>query len=171
VLEVARRLGEGPPRDLDVWIVLPAAKEAFMLGMRRWMADHAGDVDPRNTFFVNVDSVGSGRVHHVTGEGFALLYRHDQRLLDTCERLGSQPRVWRLGTDGVIPAMLGFPSVTVCCADERGRVPRVNLPDDSVANLDPDSIAAATDFVEDLVREIDAAVAESAPDGGAEEAA
>ena len=39
---------------------------------------------------MNVDTVGNGEVHHVTAEGFALLYRHDRRLIAACERLGSR---------------------------------------------------------------------------------
>lgn len=155
LLEVGRRIARDPLDAIDVWFVFPAAQEGFMLGMRQWMKEKAEDLDPRRTFFVHVDSVAGGKVHHVTGEGFALLYRHDPSLIRICERLGSEPKVWRTGTDGVIPAMQGFPSVTICGADEAGRVPNHRRTSDTVANLDEGALDAAIDFVEELVRRID----------------
>jgi hypothetical protein len=155
LLEVGRRIARDPLDAIDVWLVFPAAQEGFMLGMRQWMKERAEDLDPRRTFFVHVDSVAGGKVHHVTGEGFALLYRHDPSLIRICERLGAEPKVWRTGTDGVIPAMQGFPSVTICGADEAGRVPNQRRTSDTVGNLDEGALDAAIDFVEELVRRID----------------
>jgi hypothetical protein len=155
LLEVGRRIARDPLDAIDVWLVFPAAQEGFMLGMRQWMKEKAEDLDPRRTFFVHVDSVGGGKVHHVTGEGFALLYRHDPSLIRICERLGSEPKVWRTGTDGVIPGMQDFPSVTICGADEAGRVPNHRRTSDTVENLDEEALGAAIDYVEELVRRID----------------
>ena len=160
LLEVGRRLERQGAQAVDVWLVFPAAKEGFMLGMRAWMRAHAEDIDPRYTFFVNVDSVGAGTVHHVTAEGFALINRHDRNLIRICERIGSRPRTWREGTDGVLPAMQGFPSITLCSADERGRVPHHKLPLGYRRNVDPEAVEAAVDFVHELVRRIDRVVLE-----------
>jgi hypothetical protein len=155
-LEVADRLERRPPENVDVWVVFTGAKEGFMLGMRAWLGAHADELHRDRTYFLNVDTVGNGRVHHVTGEGFALLVRHDRRLIGTAERLGSKPHVWRLGTDGVVPAMRGYPSLTIC-ALERGRIPNFHRPSDTLANVDPAAVDDAADFVEALVRRIDAA--------------
>jgi hypothetical protein len=155
LLELGRRIARDPLDAIDVWLVFPAAQEGFMLGMREWMKRNAEELDPRRTFFVHVDSVGGGKVHHVTGEGFALLYRHDPSLIRICERLGSEPKIWRTGTDGVIPAMQGFPSVTLVGADEAGRVANHRGTSDTVDNLDPEALDKAVDYVEELVRRID----------------
>src|SRR5213078_3947476 len=72
VLEVGRRLETSQPENLDVWLVFPGAKEGLMLGMREWWRSHAGELDPRRTFFVNVDSVGSGTIRVVGAEGFVI---------------------------------------------------------------------------------------------------
>jgi Peptidase family M28 len=158
LLDVARRLEGMPPLHLDVWAVFPAAKEGFGLGMRRWMKEHADDIDPRYTYFINIDSVGNGDVHHVTGEGFGLMYRHDRRLVRLCESIGSSPYVWRLGTDGVIPLMRGYPTITLCSL-ERGRIPHFHAKSDTPANVHPEAVDQAVDFVEKLVRRMDAALA------------
>jgi hypothetical protein len=159
VLEVADRLGRHPTENVDVWVVFTGAKEGFMLGMRAWMNEYEEDLHKDRTWFVNVDTVGNGDLHHVTAEGFALLFRHDRRLIAACERLGSRPHVWRLGTDGVVPLMRGYPSITLC-ALENGRIPNFHRPADTVENVDPGAVEAAADTVEKLVRQIDGAFAQ-----------
>jgi hypothetical protein len=159
VLEVAERLERHPTENVDVWVVFTGAKEGFMLGMRAWLNEYEADLHKDRTWFVNVDTVGNGDVHHVTAEGFALLFRHDRRLIAACERLGSRPHVWRLGTDGVVPLMRGYPSITLC-ALENGRIPNFHRPADTVENIDPGAVEAAADSVEKLVRQIDGAFAQ-----------
>src|SRR5436190_8847746 len=114
VLDVMERLERNPLENIDAWVVFTGANEGFALGMRAWLTEHADELSGERTYFVNVDTVGNGQIHHVTGEGSPLLYRHDRRLAVACERLGSQPHVWRISTDGVVPAMRGFPSITLC---------------------------------------------------------
>jgi hypothetical protein len=161
VLDVAERLERRPTENVDVWVVFTGAKEGFMLGMRAWLDEYASDLHKDRTWFVNVDTVGNGRLHHVTAEGFALLFRHDRRLIAACERLGTPPHVWRLGTDGVVPLMRGYPSITLC-ALENGRIPNFHRPSDTVEHIDPSSVEAAADSVEALVRQIDGAFAQEA---------
>jgi Peptidase family M28 len=130
-----------------------------MLGMRAWLGEHDDELHKDRTWFVNVDTVGNGEMHHVTAEGFGLLFRHDNRLISASERLGSRPHVWRLGTDGVLPAMRGYPSITLC-ALEHGRIPNFHRPSDTVEHVDPPAVEAAADLVEGLVRRIDGAFAQ-----------
>lgn len=158
LLEVARRLDQLPPFHLDVWVVFTGAKEGFGLGMRQWLKEHTEDVDPRYTYFINIDTVGNGDMHHVTGEGFGLMYRHDRRLIRLCESIGSKPYVWRLGTDGVIPLMRGFPTITLCSL-RAGRIPNFHAKSDTPENVEPEAVDRAIDYVEELVRRMDAALA------------
>jgi hypothetical protein len=178
VLEVARRLDADPPPDVDVWVVFTGAKEGLLLGMREWWRLHAEELDPRRTFFVNVDTVGKGSVRYVTAEGFLLLFRHDQRLIDLCRRIGGEseqqeaaavgvsatPHVLRFGTDGSVAAMRGFPSITICCTDEHGRLPNYHRPSDVPEQIDRDSVEEAVDLVETLVRRIGPLVPQAAPE-------
>jgi hypothetical protein len=159
LLEVARRLERHQLENVDAWIVLTGAKEGFMLGMRAWLKAHAEDLSRDRTFFLNVDSVGNGEPHHVTGEGFALLYRHDRRLVRLCESVGSRPHVWRLGTDGVIPLMGGYSSITLCSLDRSGRISNFHSKSDTLDRVDPEAVERAVDFVEEVVRRIDRAMA------------
>ena len=155
LLEVGRRLQERAPRSIETWLVFPGAKEGLALGMRAWLKEHGDEIDPRDTFFVNVDTIGQGDVHHVTADGYALVFRSDQRLVRLCEELGSQPHVWRIGTDATQASMAGFPSVTVCCLDAHGRLPEFHRTTDTPERIELDAVERATDVVEGVVRRID----------------
>ena len=160
VLEVGQRLDANPPANLNVWLVFPGAKEGITLGIREWMRAHQDELDPRRTFFVNVDNVGTGRPRVVGAEGYVILYQHDARLIQLATSLlpdddDRTPLVWRLGTDGVIPAMRGFPSVTICCTDEYGRIPNFHRQSDDVDRIEPEVVEDVADLTELLVRRID----------------
>ena len=160
VLELARRFGASPPANLDVWIVFTGAKEGLMLGMREWMRAHEEDVDPRRTFFINVDNVGAGTVRAVSAEGFLIIYRHDRRLIELATEaaatpLERSPRIWRLGTDGTLPAMQGFPSITISATDQYGRVPNFHRQSDTLEQIEPAAVERAIELTEALVRKID----------------
>jgi hypothetical protein len=160
VLELARRLGVSPPANLDVWIVFTGAKEGLMLGMREWMRAHEDEIDPRRTLFVNVDNVGAGTVRAVSAEGFLIIYRHDQRLVELAAEDAATPLehaayVWRLGTDGTLPAMRGFPSITFCATDRYGRIPHFHRHSDTLEEIEPATVERAVERVEALVRKID----------------
>jgi hypothetical protein len=169
VLEVARRLDADPPTHIDTWVALTGAKEGFMLGMREWMKAHQEDIDPRRTFFINVDTVGKGTARPVSAEGFVLLYQHDARLVEMAQSLRANgrdqgngdrgpaptPHIWRLGTDGVIPLMRGFPSLTICCTDRYDRTPDFHQHSDTVERVEEDAVKETIDLVEALVRAID----------------
>jgi hypothetical protein len=164
VLEVGRRLTAQPPANLDVWLVFTGAQEGLMLGMREWMRAHDEELDPRRTVFVNVDSVGSGTVRFVGAEGFVILYQHDLRLVRLSESIARsgdrdevdpKPHILRLGTDGVLPPMRGFSSITICCTDEHGRIPAYHRQFDTADRIDQQAVGRAIEFVEELVRQID----------------
>src|SRR5439155_4167867 len=160
VQELGRRLAADPPSHLDIWLVLPGSAEGHMLGMRRWIRHHESELDPRRTFFINIVAVGRGTPRFVGGEGFVVLEQHDGRLVDLARSvatggLESTPLRLRFGTDGVIPVLRGFSSITVCCTDEHDRIPNHHRPSDSLDQIQPEAVEQTIAFVEALVRGID----------------
>jgi hypothetical protein len=174
-LELARRLATVSLQHIDLWVVFTGAKEGLTLGMREWMRAHQDELDPRRTFFINLDNVGAGRVRFVRAEGLVVLSQHDGRLVELGRsiaearngdlagesRIEPTPYVWRLATDGVIPLMRGFSSITVCCTDEYGRIPNFHRHSDTPGEIEPEAVEAAISFVEELVQRIDEQVVPS----------
>jgi hypothetical protein len=121
------------------------------------MRDHADDLDPRRTFFVNIDTVGRGSVRVVGQEGYVVISQHDARLVNLSASIGkATPHRLRFGTDGVVPLTRGFSAITVCCADEHGRLPNYHRHSDTPDQVDPKAVQSAVEFAEELVRRIDA---------------
>jgi len=65
-------------------------------------------------------------------------------------------RVWRLGTDGALAPMHGFPGITICATDSWGRVPNFHRHSDTPDRVDPDVVERAIAYAEQIVRQIDA---------------
>ena len=98
--------------------------------------------------------------------GFVIIYRHDSRLVDIAtaharEGVEPEPFTWRLGTDGTIPAMRGFSSLTICCTDEFGRVPDYHRHSDTPDRIDPVSVERAVALAQAVVTQIDSALVPS----------
>jgi hypothetical protein len=159
VLEVSRRLAADPLQLVETQVVFGGAGDGGGLGVRAWLEEHGGSLRGVPTYFVNVKGVGSGRVCHVVGEGYAILVRNDERLARLCEQAGSERHVWRIGTDASVAASRGHAAITITCLNDRGRIEHSHRPSDTPENVDPAAVERATDTVERVVRLIDEAVA------------
>jgi hypothetical protein len=159
-LELADRLRSSPPTRLDVWIVLTGAGEAPMLGMQHWLRKRVSQLRRRMHLFVNLDTLGQGTPRYAVAEGVAGVHPHDPYLIDQCRQLGpsfnAKPAVLRRATDGLPPAMSGYPSITICALDEHERAPRFHHESDTADHVDIASVELATDFAEALIRKLDA---------------
>jgi hypothetical protein len=54
-----------------------------------------------------------------------------------------------------LPAMRGFPSITICATDEYGRIPNFHRQSDVLERIEPASVERAIELAETLIRKID----------------
>ena len=59
----------------------------------------------------------------------------------------------------MVPLIAGYPSITLCSLDRSGRNPNFHSKADTPERVDPEAVERAIDFVEELVRRIDVAMA------------
>lgn len=158
-LELARRFDARPADNVDVCFAFTAASGGLMLGVRDWIKRRQSQIKRQQHVFINIDAVGSGKLRFTRAEGQVTLYWNDQHLVDLseqiAERFDAAPCVLRHGTDGVVPTMMGIPSITLCCLDEHGRMPHSHRLSDTVNNIDERSVEGATSFAEALIRLLD----------------
>ena len=144
---------------IETWLVFPGAKEALALGMRAWLREHGDELDPRDTFFVNVDTVGHGRrAPRDRATGYALVFRSDERLARLCERAGLRSPT--SGASAPTPRRRrwrAIPSITICCLDDaRPHRPSSTAPTDTPERVDPAAVERAPPTSSSrLVRRID----------------
>ena len=145
-----------------MWIVFTGAKEGFMLGMKARLREHADDLHKDRTWFVNVDTVGNGDLHHVTAEDSGCSSGTTVASSPPASGWARRPTCGGSARDGVVPLMRGYPSITLC-ALENGRIPNFHRPSDTVENIDPGR-SRRFDSVEELVRRIEAFYQEASAD-------
>ena len=86
VLRLADRYG-GDLDAFDVWVLLPGAEEALLLGMRSFVRKHRKELDASRTVFLNVDIVGNGTVRYMSKEGLVFAYPYHPTLVELCEEI------------------------------------------------------------------------------------
>jgi len=172
VLSIAAALDADPPENLDVWIVLPGAEECNTEGMARYMAAHAKDVDPENTFFLNLDSMSYGNVHYLASEGAIVSYAMDPRLIELCEaiatadrengnRFDAAPIRIPFHTDALPVRMRGFRAISLIGAQDGVGPPYYHTVEDTIDKLDGKAMSRGVEFGIELVRALDRDVARS----------
>lgn len=162
---VAEAVAERPLHHAELWIVATGDREPDADGMGAVLFQFGALLDPRNTFFINVDDVGQGRLHVGTSEGRWDRLPYRPFLPGLAERLARSGRYGSVGlaeligtTDAGPPTEAGFAAVTLTSLVD-GRPPRVlHTADDRYDALDPDALFAALRFTTALVRATDAEI-------------
>jgi hypothetical protein len=165
-LSLADVLAADPPRNLDVWIVLAGAEDCLMEGMRAFVRAHRSELEPADTFFVNLDSVAAGELRYVTSEGLAVGFEMDRRVVELCGAIASAAPetgeraparlAWGLAGDGFPLRLARYPGTTITAtAPGSGVAVDHRLPDDGAAIVDARTLEDAHGFALELVRQLD----------------
>jgi hypothetical protein len=170
-LDVAARLAEDSPKNLDVWIVLTGAQEPGAEGMRSFVRARRDELDPASTFLLALDAVGRGDLRFVTAEGPAVSYLMDRRLTELAGAIaeadrdgGARYRAAPLrrasASDAFAAAARGWRALAITCLEPGATLPpghhtHADTPD----AIDPRSLESTREFTLELVRALDADVA------------
>lgn len=166
-LSVAEELDDDPPPNLDVWVLLTGGEESQMEGMRSFVRAHRKRLDRENTYFLVLDAVGAGSVRYETGEGLAVTYDLDRRLVQLCEaiavadrengnRYAAKPLRRGFATDALPPRLNKLRATTITCLDDGALLPaNYHRPEDVPKRIDRKALDRAHDFVLELVRALD----------------
>ena len=156
VLEAAARLKDYAGVELTV--LLTGAEEAGTYGMARFLSLHGSDY--RDAYFINLDNIGSGRLHYMRGEGMFPVFKATPALIQACDKvaarrsdLGVTPGVYTLLSTDAMPALVrGYKAVSFLAISEEGLLPNWHWPTDTADNVDVATVESAVEFVVELVR-------------------
>ncbi|HEX2086170.1 MAG TPA: M28 family peptidase [Solirubrobacteraceae bacterium] len=154
-LEVARRLAAEPLERTEVLVALPGAEEAGMGGMRAFLAAHP--LDPRTTFVLGLDTIGSGVPVLAAAEGALLAHRYREQDLARVERAAgaAPPQRWRIAayTDPILARFAGVPTASMLSVSpETGMYTRYHRMDDLPEHVDLACVARCADIAEAVAR-------------------
>ena len=148
-----------PVRGVRILLVSAGAEEALQEGIRGWAARHFPHLPKATTWFVNVDTVGSGRLVLLEGEGPLRMRDYDARfkdVVDGCARAEGVELLRGLrshnSTDGAVPNRYGYPVATLVSVDRNKLIPHYHLDTDLPEHVDFECVANAARVVESVAR-------------------
>ena len=174
-LLAASALQKEPPTTLKVHVLACGAAESTREGMRAFVRSHRKQLGRKETWFVDLDSAGSGDPRYVEREVPVLAQRLDRRLLGLCEALadGSPERMGLpLGPAGCasLAAEWGYPAAALTAREGLAVLPpNHHTPADRPEGISGDSIEAVAELAVDLVRLLDRELTREAASGSTEE--
>jgi hypothetical protein len=132
------------------------------MGAVQYLKKHGGELDPENTYFINLESLGYGTVRYATSEGFIRVRPYSAELVSIAKGLkdsGGFDDVGtyevRLGTDAMVPLVRGFKAISILGFNENNFVPNYHTPQDVPENMDIEVTERGRDFAMAMIRELD----------------
>jgi Peptidase family M28 len=161
LVAVAQALRDRPVRGLRVQLVSAGAEEALQEGIRGYARAHFPHLPPERTWFVNVDTVGSGRLVLLEGEGPLRMHDYEAGFKDLVAACAREEGITVLrglrshnSTDSAVPRRYGYPVATLVSVDEHRLIPHYHLDTDVPEHVDYACVADAARLVESVAREL-----------------
>jgi hypothetical protein len=138
-----------------------------MEGMRSFVRAHRKRLDRESTYFVVLDAVGAGAVRYETGEGLAVSYDLDRRLVQLCDaiaaadrdngnRYGARPLRQAFATDALPLRIAKLRATAITCLNDGSLLPaNYHRPEDVPKQIDRKALDRAHDFTLELARALD----------------
>jgi hypothetical protein len=158
-LALASALRDDPLSGLRIIILSAGAEEALQEGVRAFARRYCDTLPAEETWFLNLDTVGSGRLVLLEAEGPIRMRPYNRGFKDlvaACAAAESVPLLRGLrsrnSTDGSVPNKYGYRTATVVSIDDRRLLPNYHLDSDLPENVDYDCVAMAARLAEAVAR-------------------
>jgi len=159
----ASKLWRHSPEDCEIRLVITSAEEAGMLGAQHYWRTHRDELKARDTYVINLDTVGSKNLRYVISSGGFSPVHYDPVLQKTAEGLNRQHEQFR----GFLPAVHSvgdfdsvwfvrdkIPAITIASYDDEDLMPFIHTPEDKAIWVDIDNVELCAKYAEALVRMI-----------------
>jgi hypothetical protein len=161
LLELGRSLAGSPPEGLRVLLVSTGSEEANQEGILAFGRRHFASLPRATTSFICLDTLGSGDMILLEGEGFLRMREYPEPLkrlvADAAEEAGIPLRRGvRLtyATDGLVPMRAGYPTVSIASLNEFLLPANYHSPSDTPDRVDYACLSRAIRIVEHATRRL-----------------
>jgi hypothetical protein len=146
---------------LRVILLSAGAEEALQQGIRGFAQRHFPALPIESTWFLNLDTVGSGNLVLLDAEGPLRMEPYDASLNDLVADCAAGLGITvlrglrsRNSTDGVVPNRYGYRTASLVSIDDEKLLPNYHLPSDLPENVDYDCVADAARLTEAVARRL-----------------
>jgi Peptidase family M28 len=161
VVELARGFAAEPPPHTRLVFLSTGSEESFSEGMVAFVRRHSDGLARERTTFVALDSIGGPQLLALEGEGFLGVFEYPKDLLATVKTCADELGIrlkpnlrTRAGTDGLVPLMAGYPTVSIASCDRLKQIPNYHMPTDTPERVDYRQVADAVRLCRGLVQRL-----------------
>jgi Peptidase family M28 len=163
LVALAERLRAERADGLRVVLASCGAEEVLQGGIYAFVERHLRLLDPRRTWVLNLDTIGSPHLVLLEGEGILAVEDYtDPHFRDFVAATAEEADIpvvrgqrARSSTDSVVPSRAGYPTATLTSFDpETKLLSNYHLPTDTPDNLDFGTVSQALILTEALVRKL-----------------
>ncbi|MBO6503458.1 MAG: M20/M25/M40 family metallo-hydrolase [Kordiimonadaceae bacterium] len=157
----ASHLWRHMPEDAEVRLVLTSAEEAGMLGAQHYWQTHRDELKARETYLINIDTVGSQELKYVKNSGTFTNSHYDNALTDAAfvaassnpNFSGIEAGTHKVGDfDSIWFHRDKIPAITIASYNKHALMPAIHTMADTAEKVDLSQVAKAAKFAEALVR-------------------
>lgn len=156
MLSAVASMGDDELLGHDIWFVATGASDCDGAGMRAFLASHRDKL--RGVFFINLESIGAGRLSVVTVEGEQQLFRGDRRIMNlvskVCKSFHVDCGAFEMPyakTDASSALEASRRALTIAGVDGP-RLACARTEDDLPYNVNPTNIATVSEVVTEVIR-------------------
>ena len=155
---LADRIKEDAPANTDVWLVAVGNSYGSTDGTRR--ALEGVPTDKTNTYVLNLQGVGCGKLHYLTKEGILQLHPAREPMISAASDQAGRYQI-KNGVSRGLPSpahaatVKGYAAVSVAGLDDNGLPPRAFSEDDRHYDIDPWSIQRTADYAHAIIQSLD----------------
>lgn len=156
MLSAVASMGDDELLGHDIWFVVTGASDCDGAGMKAFLASHRDKL--RGVFFINLESVGAGRLSVVTVEGEQQLLKGDRRIMNLVSKVCKSFHVDcgalempYAKTDAYAALEASRRALTIAGVDAT-RLACARTEDDLPHNVNPTNIATVSEVVTEVIR-------------------
>lgn len=156
MLAAVASMGDDELLGHDIWFVATGASDCDGAGMKAFLAAHRDKI--RGVFFINLESIGAGRLSVVTVEGEQQLLKGDRRIMNlvnkVCKSFHVDCGAFEMPyakTDAYAALEASRRALTIAGVDGP-RLACAHTEDDLPYNVNPTNIATVSEVVTEVIR-------------------
>lgn len=156
MLSAVTSMGDDELLGHDIWFVATGASDCDGAGMKAFLASHRDKL--RGVFFINLESIGAGRLSVVTVEGEQQLLKGDRRIMNlvskVCKSFHVDCGAFEMPyakTDASAALEASRRALTIAGVDGP-RLACARTEDDLPHNVNPTNIATVSEVVTEVIR-------------------